>query len=340
MVSASRNTIYRILTSGLDEARISSFRTRISHELDVLGVRGLTHRSIFPLTSSLQLKAHIEVSEGMIAIRKELHLGNEGMAVMKKELHRLQLQIRAAEPLGIGSSRNSTPLSILSSPPSDARCTTSSQTAFETPPSSPEENPNASFLSEDDKSPWQESPQPPTPDPPRPTTLSSDPPQIRQPADRDENPSRGLPKKWPPDTLQRRNPDSLTTSTIPTCTSQPTPPLQGNRTASHDPTHMDYDTSHLHPRPPPPHHGYQLETGFYNPSGDLTYPAQVTPRPYSTPGPQFLGSVRQVMTGGYVGTMNVGDDNPVHHHYAPGENRCPNVHLPTADFLSYSKTRR
>lgn len=31
--------------------------------------------------------------------------------------------------------------------------------------------------------------------------------------------------------------------------------------------------------------------------------------------PQFFGQVRQVMTGGTVTTMNVGDSNPVHYHY-------------------------
>ncbi|KAJ7926082.1 hypothetical protein B0H13DRAFT_1862591 [Mycena leptocephala] len=64
------------------------------------------------------------------------------------------------------------------------------------------------------------------------------------------------------------------------------------------------------------HRTFQPGRGLPSPSTVLE-----SPRSYSAPGLHFFAPVRQVMNGGSVGTMHVGDSNPVHHHhhYAPGQ---------------------
>jgi hypothetical protein len=72
----------------------------------------------------------------------------------------------------------------------------------------------------------------------------------------------------------------------------------------------------------PPYHGRVVSCATESSYHDENLTSMHIPHPTFNPVspmpsavPQFFGQVRQVMTGGTVNTMNVGDSNPVHHHY-------------------------
>ncbi|KAJ7622218.1 hypothetical protein FB45DRAFT_122938 [Roridomyces roridus] len=226
--AASRGRSHRILWFAADEQKIPHFRARISHELDVLG-----------------LKAHIDVNEGMTAIRQEIRVGNEGIASMREELRRLPEQIQAVDQSGAPPSMHSTPASASapSNPPSTTSGTPSSHTPFETPRSSLDESTSETTYHSFS----------PTPDPVQSgTTPVAE--QSPHPTEANVKPTPQLPEEYVPQMFRRREPQ-------PEARPSPSTPSPGAM------AHED------NPLPPPfqlrpereysPQRGYTAETNSY-----------------------------------------------------------------------------